>query len=475
MTTLAYVNGTVTQGTDPTLLEATRTYFRAFIGDVPGTGAVLGVWFYEDQVMAFREQTGGLVSMFESTSDGWVEKKSGLPTGGRYEFVDFNFGIKTKVYGVSGSHKAFEWDGSTWTDITTGMIPDKPEHIQATSDNYLWASVGTLIENSPVADPKGTWTARTGSNLINTVGDVTGLAVVGGTLIVYDRSKIWLHSGIPLNGPADAGEDENFEQLTSETGAIEWSVQAIGDIYYLDNFGITSLNRTDQNVAGFDNNALSQFIRPMVVANVGNILASLVIRKFNEYILFLSDGRAIATDIKKNGKFEFALFKYDTPINCAVSGDDSSGTERLFAGGTDGYVYELETGTSFDGAAIESFAALDYHHHGSPRNKKKFRRMSVDIDTPDALTLQVRTDYNYGEKSADEITEAVVANTGLWDDDTWATYLIPANPASQIDIPVYGPDAVNMGPAFYNSSTTNRPFNIQSYTTDLSLRAKKRN
>ena len=468
MTQLALVNGTATLGTDPTLLAATATYFRQFIGDVPGSGSVLGVWFYEDQVMAFREQSSGFVSMFESAAGGWIERKSGLPTGGRYEFVNFNFGQKTKVYGVSGSHPAFEWDGSTWTEIFTGMSPDKPEHVAATSDNYLWLSVGTRIENSPVANPTGSWSLRSGSNLINTVGDVTGLAVEGATLVVLDRSKIWLHTGTPL------GSDELFDNLTTETGAIEWTVQTIGKIRYLNDFGITDLYRTDK-WGNFDNAAISQVIRPMTVANKGNVTASLAIRQFNEYVIFLNDGRAIVADFKKGNKVEFSLFRFLTPFNCAVSGNGSDGRERLFVGSTDGYVYEIEKGTSFDGAAIESFAAFDYHHHGSPRNKKRFRRMSIDVDTPDALTLKVRTDYEYGTKTADEITEAIVANAGLWDDDTWATYAVAAAPATQNDLPLYGPDATNMGPAIYHSSAINRPFNIQSYTTDLSVRAKKRN
>ena len=469
MTQLALVNGSATQGTDATLSLQTQNYFRAFIDPVPGTGAVLGVWFFEDQVMAFREQTSGQVSMFESTSDGWIEKYSGLPTGGRYEFVNHNFGTKSKVYGVCGAHKAFEWDGSTFKFITTGMVPDKPEHVAATPDNYLWVSVGSNIQNSPVADPTGSWSLRSGSNLINTVGDVAGMAIEGGVLIVMDRSRIYRHTGVPL------GADELFKSITRETGAIEWTIQTLGKIRYLNDFGLTDLARTDQTDGGFDNMATSQLIRPMIVANKGNVLESLVVRQFNEYLLFLDDGRVIVADFKPNDRVEFSLFKYDMVVNCAVSGDDTSGVERLFVGATNGYVYELEKGTSFDGNAIESFVAMDYHSHGTPRNKKRFRRMSVDVDTPDALTLKIRADYNYGNKSAPEITENIVSNSGLWDDDTWSSYSVAANPASQVDIPLYGPDSVNMGPAIYHSSAINNSFNIQSYTVDLSIRARKRN
>lgn len=464
----AVVNGTQSQGTDLDRLEQAQDALRILIGQVPGAAGkcVLGIWYYEDSVIAFREQTSGYVSMFESTADGWIERQVNLPTGGRYEFVDYNFGQKTKVYGVSGSHRAFEWDGSTFTFITTGMAPDKPDHIVA-NKNYLWVSVGTNIQNSPVADPTGSWTLRTGSDLINTVGDVTALAIEGGNLVALDRSKIFIHYGTPLLS------DERFENLTDKTGAVEWSTQSIGKIRYLDDFGFTDLARVDA-YGDFKHSAFSEPITPLLVANKGNVTASLAIRKHNEYVLFLDDGRAAVCDFKRDKVLGFSIFNYGKVFNCVVSGDDSTKSERLFAGGCDGYIYELEKGPSFDGSAIESWAMFSYYHYGSPRNNKRFRRAALDVDTPEPLTLKVRADFDYGDKSSDEITRAVVANTGLWSDDEWFDYSVAMDPASQESMPLYG-SGKNMGVSAYHSGTQNTKFRISGLLTDLSVRARKRN
>ncbi len=461
----AVVNGSQSQGTDLDILSDAQDALRIKIGEVPGTGAVLGVWYYEDSVMAFREQDDGYVSMFESTADGWIVRQGGLPTGGRYEFVNYNFGQKTKVYGVSGSHRAFEWDGSSWKWINTGMNPDKPDHVAATG-NYLWLSVGSLIENSPVADPTGIWSLRTGANLINTVGDVTALMIEGGNLVAMDRSKIWIHYGTPLQS------DERFENLTDKTGAVEWSAQTIGKIRYLDDFGLTDLYRVQQ-YGDFKHNTFSEAITPFLIAYKDRVKASVAIRKHNEYVLFLDDGRAAVCDFKRNKILGFSVFNFGKVFNCAVSGDDSTKSERVFVGSSDGYVYELEKGPSFDGSNIESWAMLSYHHYGTPRNKKRYRRAALDVDAPEALTLKVRADFDYGNKSSNEITRAVVANTGLWDDDAWNTYSVAMDPASQETFPVYG-SAKNMGLSIYHSGKQNTTFRISGLVTDISVRARQR-
>ena len=57
---------------------------RAIIQAVPGTGPVRGVWVYNDDVYAFRDQTDGFAGMFKASPGGWVPQTFGQ----RMEFVD---------------------------------------------------------------------------------------------------------------------------------------------------------------------------------------------------------------------------------------------------------------------------------------------------------------------------------------------------------------------------------------------------
>ncbi len=97
----------------------------------------------------------------------------------------------------------------------------------------------------------------------------------------------------------------------------------------------------------------------------------------------------------------------------------------------------------------------------------------MDVDSPEALTLKVRADYNYGDKSMVEITQAIIANTGLWSDSEWFDYDTAMDPATQTNMPLYG-SAKNMGVSLYHSGKQNNPFTVSSLISDISVRARQR-
>ncbi len=100
-----------------------------------------------------------------------------------YGGTGFVGGTYAKMYGVSGVHKGFEWDGTTWTDITTGSVPDTPEHI-ATHKNHLFYTFGASLQNSGIGTP-GTWTLRSGASDIGIGETINGLLSYRGDSIDY--------------------------------------------------------------------------------------------------------------------------------------------------------------------------------------------------------------------------------------------------------------------------------------------------
>jgi hypothetical protein len=66
-------------------------------------------------------------------------------------------------------------------------------------------------------------------------------------------------------------------------------------------------------------------------------------------------------------------------VTCISSAEGAGGNEEIYFGSTDGYVYQMERGTSFDGAAITWSAELAFNHIGTPRQLKTFRKAVTEV------------------------------------------------------------------------------------------------
>jgi hypothetical protein len=79
-----------------------------------------------------------------------------LPAGGRYEFLNHNFyGLASsyRMYGVNGVGRAFEFDGTTFTPIRSGMAVDTPHRIAEHYNHLFLAFPGGQLQNSSIGAP----------------------------------------------------------------------------------------------------------------------------------------------------------------------------------------------------------------------------------------------------------------------------------------------------------------------------------
>lgn len=94
-------------------------------------------------------QVGG--ETFAISSGTLPQEAQSLPSGGKYRFRNYNFGGHTstfQMYGVNGQGNAFEYDGTTFTLIETGMAFDQPIHIGVHRGQLLLAYVGGSLQHS---------------------------------------------------------------------------------------------------------------------------------------------------------------------------------------------------------------------------------------------------------------------------------------------------------------------------------------
>ena len=87
--------------------KAAQDYWRAFIQAVPGTGPVLGVWFWLGKAYAWRSN-GSVVKMFESSATGWQEVTL-------YSLIEWNNGVLSEGDIVAGDTITGATSGATAT------------------------------------------------------------------------------------------------------------------------------------------------------------------------------------------------------------------------------------------------------------------------------------------------------------------------------------------------------------------------
>ncbi|MER9912797.1 hypothetical protein NKJ71_19415 [Mesorhizobium sp. M0050] len=368
-----------------------------------------------------------------------------LRAGGTYEFVTHNFyGAATalRLYFVNGVGTAFEWDGTTLAPIRTGIDtgsidsylltaggpPDKvltsasdriivgssavdnPAYIDEYRNHlFLGYAVGAVVFSGPGVPLDYRSAAGAGTFAF---GDaMTGMLSASTALLVYGRGLIEYIAGNSV---------DDFQKLTvtAAAGAVLRSPQVFGESpIYLDDGGLRRLS-SSAAYGDFKTGTVTQLLEPLFkLKRLAGVTpnTSLVVTAKDQYRLYWNDGSGVVLYIGR--KYPETLpFKLPVTLYSSCVGEISSGLgDRLFGGGTDGYVYELDKGTSFDGAVIDTYLRLAFNNLQSATQNKVFHKFTADVLCEDALSIGVKFDINYSRspERGDQRSEAVAAGTPI--------------------------------------------------------------
>lgn len=335
-----------------------------------------------------------------------------LPPGGRFEFITHNFfgaSNLSRTYGVDGVGKAFEYDEQILTGIDTGMAVDTPNHIAAHANRLFLSFPGGSIQYSQVGEPT-VFDPVLGAGEIGIGCDCTGFVNAPGALAIFGTNNVSL-----LYGHDDS--DFVLETLNREAGALPHTAQKLGEIVYMDNRGLRSLGAS-QAYGNFAQGTLSRLVAPLLEdyrRDGVDPVASFVARSKDQYWCFFENGAGFVAHFGKKSP-EILPFNLGRTIGCACS-VEVDGVERIFLGGDDGYVYELDRGTSFDGAPIEHYLRLPFYNFGAPHQNKRLHKLSLELEAAGATTLSVSADLDYGAvKGLDAVQLGVTTGGGAIDD-----------------------------------------------------------
>ena len=361
------------------------------------------------------------------TTDG-AETANALAAGGRYEFeVDNFFGSSTtrRLYGVNGVSEAFEWDGSTFVPIITANTNDTPTHLAIFNFHLMLAFENGSLQNSATGTPY-VW-AGGGAAEIGVGHDILGLKrEVGNALFIMCREHLFM-----LYGKNTGASPWDLQTISDESGGIEWSMDRItGNTRFLDDQGFMSVKAV-QEYGDFAAATYSQVIEPLVTAKKDLLKSTIISKRKTQLRYFFSDGTGVVATFRDRKLSGFTTFQFQDssgdPIvaECTHNGEDSSGSEILFFGDSDGYVHQLDKGTSFDGNPITSTFVLVYNHLNTPTYNKQFKKVTIDAAGSNGTVIQYTAKFDYANANVPAgITNSKTILGGLsyWDEAAWNTF-----------------------------------------------------
>ena len=113
---------------------------------------------------------------------------------------------------------------------------------------------------------------------------------------------------------------------------------------------------------------------------------------------------------------------FPNPVHIAVSVEDAKGEEILLMASDDGFVYEMDSGVSFDGAAIDAVLRLPFTNLASPTQNKRFLKAIFELDAAPNTHLQFNADFSYGDPDLPTHGEQNFTISGagtFWDSSDW--------------------------------------------------------
>lgn len=457
---------TITGLTSGATALVVKPMLRTGTWTVAGAGTLIistitGTWQSGEAV-----QVGGVTKV---TSSSLATDITRAP-GGRLDFCNANFTGSTdtkKMYGADGVNYAFEFDGTNYIPIRTGMTTDTPSHV-VVHKNHLMLSFRGSSQSSSVGQPYS-WTVVTGASEIATGDEITGYQIQSGSTTAASLSIFTEGKTYTLYGNSSA--DWQLSPSGDDIGAFEFCFQSVGnDTMMLTNRGIQRL-RAVQDFGNFSYASVSDLVQPLMTAKRGLQLCSTTLKTRNQYRVFFSDETAITVGLTGDKISGIMPLDYGMPVRCICTAETTDGAEVTMFGSDDGYVYQDNSGTSFDGEPITAWIRLPFNNLKGPRVRKRYRSAILELVVGGYTELQVTYDLGYGTLDVAQgiaaIDQQLLAAGGYWDSFVWDSFTWDAQAVGNPRVSLDGIEK-NISMLFYSSRDQDDTHTLQGITINHS-------
>lgn len=398
-----------------------------------------------------------------------------LAVGGKFQFDKFNFGggnSTKRIYGCDGVNKGFDFDGDVLSPITTGNSPDAPKFVKAHKSSLFWGQGPTMTYSSPGFPYR--YGAIDNAGQIAAGDDVTGMNTMPGdpntaALAVFQLSNTGILYGTSI-------VDYNFVSFNTGVGCMPYAVQSLFDTFAFDTLGIYSL-KTTINYGNFLPSTLTKNILPFIQQERTKITTSCVSFEKSQYRVFFSDGYGLWLTMVNSNYLGAGVVNFPDPVLCVDAADMVDGSHAIYFGSSSGYVFQMEMGTSFDGAEIPAYITLAWDPQKTPRVLKKYRAASVELQGNAYAEIQFGYSLGYGslEIGTPSYTTAPsnFAGTAFWDQFTWDAFVWDGRQLFPTDVSMEG-RAENVQVTIATTTNYIASFNVNSIIYHYSMGRGKR-
>jgi hypothetical protein len=328
---------------------------------------------------------------------------------GKLRTAKYRIASTEKLVGVDNYNYPFTWDGTNF--ITLSGISDiyGASFVVWHKNHLFFAKDDKLIFTAPLTD--NDFSAANGAGIIVASGIITGIVVFRETLIVFTEKTISQLTGNTLS-------DFVMQPITRKVGCVAAdTIQEVGgDVLFLGPDGLRLLGATDKN-NDFSLGLVSKQIQTEMTELIASSssFSSVVIKQKSQYRIF-GYNEAITAGSSK-GVLGTQMASDDTSnidwaelrgIKAYVADSDyKDQTEIIVFAHDTGYVYQMESGNSFDGENILASFATPYVHINDPRIRKTFYKLFLYTDPQGSLTTLVNMKLDFdtdGSVQPDTIT-----------------------------------------------------------------------
>ena len=255
----------------------------------------------------------------------------------------------------------------------------------------------STIFYSATLDP--TSFSGTGSGSIVVEDQIEGIRGFRNELFIFCTNSIF--KLININDSSNIA----IVPVTKNVGCLSgYSIQEIGgDLIFLAPDGLRTVAGTAR-IGDIELGTVSKAIQPLVTELAENInsfvIDSVVLREKSQYRLFYTDTsleqtqqKGIIGTLRPNG-FQWSETR-SLEVTAIGSGFDNNNVEQYYHGDTEGFVYQHDTGNSFDGSNILARFETPNYDYGDLGTLKTLHYVRVSASSEGIVEpdLQVRFDY----------------------------------------------------------------------------------
>lgn len=312
--------------------------------------------------------------------------------GNKHRWAKYRFAGTDKIIFTDTTNAPAYYDGTTFTvidDAPTNVIG--AEHVSVYKNHVFFGKNTSLNFTAPYDEDN--FNAGDGAGEIDVGSDITSLFVFRDQLIIFCEQKI-----LRLTGNTIA--DFQLTPITDDIGCIQTdTIQEVGgDVMFLAPDGLRLLSGTDR-IGDFGLAVVSKPIQSEFdnFITLSTSYASVVIREKSQYRLLgynanITEESALGilgTQFAGQGG-EGMGWSELRGIKAYVAYSVYTGTtETIIFAHDDGFVYQMESGNSFDGSDIIATFSTPFVTLDDPRLRKTFYKLFLYTDPQGSLNAEV--------------------------------------------------------------------------------------